>query len=103
MSRLTPIYTIYGLRYTTFGLGGRHTGQAGYLAGLLGPLLGLQLIMKSERVLPETADLFSGNDKIDREEEEFLVQQAAKNQNKNGGSWFYSYFVGGCFERGSTS
>jgi hypothetical protein len=25
MSRLTPIYTIYGLLYTTFGLGGRHT------------------------------------------------------------------------------
>jgi hypothetical protein len=38
MSRLTPIYTIYGLLYTTFGLDGRHTGQAGYLAGLLGAL-----------------------------------------------------------------
>ena len=38
MSRLAPIYTIYGLLYTTFGLGGRHTGQAGYLASLLGAL-----------------------------------------------------------------
>jgi len=26
MSRLAPIYTIYGRLYTTFGLGGRHTG-----------------------------------------------------------------------------
>jgi hypothetical protein len=29
MSRLTPICTLYGLLYTTFGLGVRHTGQAG--------------------------------------------------------------------------
>jgi hypothetical protein len=28
MSRLTPIYTIYGLLHTTFGLSGRHTGLA---------------------------------------------------------------------------
>ena len=27
MSHLAPIYTIYGRLYTTFGLGGRHTGQ----------------------------------------------------------------------------
>jgi hypothetical protein len=28
MSPLTAIYTIYGLLYTTFGFGVRHTGQA---------------------------------------------------------------------------
>jgi hypothetical protein len=28
MSRLTPIYTIYGLLYTAFDLGGRHNGLA---------------------------------------------------------------------------
>jgi hypothetical protein len=38
MGRLTPIYTIYGLLYTTFGLGVRHTGQAGQMAVLLGAL-----------------------------------------------------------------
>jgi hypothetical protein len=27
MSRLTPVYTIYGLPYTTFSLCGRHAGQ----------------------------------------------------------------------------
>jgi len=27
VSRLTPIYTIYGQLYATFGLGGRPTGQ----------------------------------------------------------------------------
>ena len=27
MSPLIPIYTIYGLLYTTFGFGVRHTGQ----------------------------------------------------------------------------
>ena len=45
MSRLTLIYTIYGLLYTTFGLGVRHTGQAGHLAVLLGALTsGLPII-----------------------------------------------------------
>jgi amino acid transporter len=60
-------------------------------------ILGYKLVMKSERVRPETADLFSGKDKIDREEEEFLAQQAAKNQNKRGGHWFYRHFVGWLF------
>jgi hypothetical protein len=39
MGRLTPIYTIYGLLYTTFGLSVRHTGQAGQMAVLLGALV----------------------------------------------------------------
>ena len=60
-------------------------------------ILGYKLAMKSERVRPETADLFSGKDKIDKEEEEFLAQQAAKNQNKKGGSWYYRHFVGWLF------
>jgi hypothetical protein len=38
MSHLTPIYTIYSLSYTTFGLDVRHTGQAGKMAVLLGSL-----------------------------------------------------------------
>jgi hypothetical protein len=38
MSHLTPIYTIYSLPYTTFGLDVRHTGQAGKMAVLLGSL-----------------------------------------------------------------
>jgi hypothetical protein len=38
MSHLTPIYTIYSLPYTTFGLDVRHTGQAGKMAVLLGAL-----------------------------------------------------------------
>src|SRR5271156_4195270 len=38
MSRLTPIYTIYGLLSTTSGLGVRHTDPACQTAGLLGPL-----------------------------------------------------------------
>jgi hypothetical protein len=41
MSRLTPIYTICSLPYTTFGLGVRHTGLAretGQMAVLLGSL-----------------------------------------------------------------
>jgi hypothetical protein len=36
ISRLTPIYTIYGLLSTTSGLGVRHRGPACQTAGLLG-------------------------------------------------------------------
>jgi hypothetical protein len=39
MSLLAPVYTIYGLLYTTFGLGVCHTDQAGQTAGLLGSLV----------------------------------------------------------------
>jgi hypothetical protein len=44
-SRLNPIYTIYGLLYTTRGLGVRHTGQAGFLAGLLGSLVAISGVL----------------------------------------------------------
>jgi hypothetical protein len=39
MGCLTPIYTIYGLLYTTFSLGVHHTNQAGQMAVLLGALI----------------------------------------------------------------
>jgi amino acid transporter len=76
-----------------------NTPYSGYL-GIplyLVMILSYKLVKKSKRVRPETADLFSGKDKIDREEEEFIAQQAAKNQNKKGGSWYYRHFVGWLF------
>jgi hypothetical protein len=41
MSRLTPIYTIYGLLSATSGLGVHHT--AGQIARLLGALLAFSI------------------------------------------------------------
>jgi amino acid transporter len=60
-------------------------------------ILGYKLIMKSERVRPENADLFKGKEKVDKKEEAFLAQQAAKIQNKKRASWFYGHVLGWLF------
>jgi hypothetical protein len=44
MSRLAPIYTIYGRLYTTFGLGGRHTGRPNGLPVGSTDLMGVYLM-----------------------------------------------------------
>lgn len=61
-------------------------------------LFGYKFWCKSKTVRPETADFYTGKDIIDREEEEFLAQQAQKHQTagKNGG-WFYRTFVAWLF------
>jgi amino acid transporter len=41
-------------------------------------VVGYKVIMKSERVRPETADLYTGKARIDREEAEFLAAEAAR-------------------------
>jgi hypothetical protein len=41
MSRLTSIYTIYSLLFTTSGLGVRHTGPIGRLKPLAGRTVGI--------------------------------------------------------------
>ncbi|TVY87837.1 Dicarboxylic amino acid permease [Lachnellula willkommii] len=41
-------------------------------------IFGYKLIMKSEAVKPETADLYSGKAKIDAEEQEYLAAEAAQ-------------------------
>ncbi|EXJ60825.1 hypothetical protein A1O7_04978 [Cladophialophora yegresii CBS 114405] len=79
-----------------------------FITGYLGiPLylimiLGYKLIMKSKGVKPETADLFSGKDIIDREEEEFLAEKARRDALRKGsvgkkGGWFYRRFVSWLF------
>ncbi|KAL2423846.1 Dicarboxylic amino acid permease [Exophiala dermatitidis] len=79
-----------------------------FITGYLGiPLyiimiFGYKFIMKTKTVSPETADLWSGKDIIDREEEEFVAAQRAKEveRTKNGGKprgWFYRTFVSWLF------
>jgi amino acid transporter len=41
-------------------------------------IVGYKVVMKSERVKPETADLFGGKARIDAEEAEYLAQEEAK-------------------------
>jgi len=62
-------------------------------------IFGHKIIKKSPAVKPENADLFSGKDRIDREEEEFLRQQEIKRQSGavGGGQWFYKTFISWLF------
>ncbi|KAL4791174.1 amino acid permease/ SLC12A domain-containing protein [Aspergillus venezuelensis] len=64
-------------------------------------IFGYKFIMKSKRVLPHEADLWTDKDVIDREEAAYLAQQEAKRaaQGKSGeqANWFYRTFVSWLF------
>lgn len=78
-----------------------------FVTGYLGIPLYLIMIFgykwwtKCQGVKPHEADLWSGKDIIDREEEEFLAAKAAKRAEKGkgrrGGNWFYRTFVSWLF------
>jgi yeast amino acid transporter len=69
-----------------------------FVTGYLGIPLYLILIgghklwIRNTGIRPENADLFSGKDRIDREEEEFLRLKAEKGEENKGG-WFYKTFI----------
>lgn len=72
-----------------------------FITGYLGiPLylimiFGYKFIYKNSGIRPEDADLFTGKDKIDRDEAEFLRRQEEKGTSK--GSNFYNKFVSWLF------
>lgn len=74
-----------------------------FITGYLGiPLylimiFGYKFFMKSQPVTPLTADLFTGKDIVDREEEEFLARKMAAQTGKRNGGWFYRHFVAWLF------
>lgn len=57
-------------------------------------IFGYKLTHRNSGIRPENADLFSGKEAIDREEEEFLKAQAAKQEGETG---FYDRFVSWLF------
>ncbi|KAM0548110.1 hypothetical protein ACHAPJ_010030 [Fusarium lateritium] len=62
-------------------------------------IFGHKIITKSRGVKPHEADFYTGKDVIDREEEEFLAEQAARRE-ANGHDrkgWFYKTFVSWLF------
>ena len=73
-----------------------------FITGYLGIPLYLAMILgykywhNTKRIRPEMADMYGGKAEIDREEEEFLAQQAMTQKNKKAG-WFYRTFVGWLF------
>ncbi|KAI9696305.1 MAG: hypothetical protein M1820_008228 [Bogoriella megaspora] len=80
---------------------GHNFDYKNFITGYLGiPLylvmiVGYKFIKKTHQVRPESCDLWSGKDKIDREEAEFLALEAEKKQQPT--SWFYRTFVSWLF------
>lgn len=79
-----------------------------FITGYLGiPLYlimiaGYKIFMKTRGVRPHEADLYTGKDIIDREEEEFLAEKARRDEEKRGkmgqkGGMFYRRFVSWLF------
>lgn len=61
-------------------------------------LFGHKLVTKSRGVSPDEADFYTGKDIIDREEELFLQEKAAKEaRGGNRGGWFYKTFISWLF------
>jgi amino acid transporter len=57
-----------------------------------------KIFMKSKQVRPEEADLWTGKDVIDRDEQEWIEKEAAERASgKKGGSWIYRHSVGYIF------
>ncbi|KAL8667974.1 MAG: hypothetical protein Q9168_007155 [Polycauliona sp. 1 TL-2023] len=84
--------------------GGENFDLANFITGYLGiPLylgmiLGYKLLNRNSKGwTPMTADLYSGKAAIDREEEEFLANKAAKESGGRSRGWFYRNFVGWLF------
>ncbi|KAL8697306.1 MAG: hypothetical protein Q9224_002383 [Gallowayella concinna] len=83
--------------------GGERFDYVSFITGYLGiPLylcmiFGYKLVTKTKGWTPETADLYSGKAAIDREEEEFLANKAAKQGGGRSGGWFYRNFVAWLF------
>lgn len=56
-------------------------------------IFGYKFWHKTKGIRPIEADFYTGKDKIDREEEAFLANKAAKQKSGNRGGWFYRTFI----------
>ena len=98
MCCLIAIFKNFDVFTPTFKAKSFITGYLGIPLYLI-MIFGYKILMKSPSIKPEDADLFSGKDRIDREEEEFLRQQEIRKQGQapSGGQWFYKTFVSWLF------
>ncbi|KAH0840578.1 hypothetical protein AYO21_03907 [Fonsecaea monophora] len=97
---LTKNFSVFVRSPSTYG----DFDYKNFITGYLGiPLyiimiVGYKLWTRCPRVIPAHADLWTGKDAIDREEEEFLAQKAARDaEGKKRGGWFYRTFVAWLF------
>lgn len=88
----------YSKSYGNFDYKNFVTGYLGIPLYLI-MIFGYKFWTKCKGVKPEEADLWSGKDVIDREEEEFLAAKAARDAERgpNRGGWFYRTFVSWLF------
>lgn len=94
---LTKNYSVFVHSPSTYGDFDYKTFITGYLGIPLYLIMifGYKFIMKSKAFHPLTADLYTGKDIVDREEEEYLARERVSQ--KKGGSWFYRTFVAWLF------
>lgn len=92
-----PVFT-YSPSYGNFDYKNFITNYLGIPMYLI-MVFGYKIIMKSQRVRPETADMYGGKQRIDDEEAEFIAQQMTKNHGKVEGRWqrIYSRTIGVIF------
>lgn len=99
---ITKNYSVFfpSKKYGSFDYKNFVTGYIGVPVYLI-LLFGHKLWTKSKTVQPHQADFYTGKDIIDREEEEFLANKAAKmaEQGQKGGAvaWFYRTFLSWLF------
>ena len=60
-------------------------------------IFGYKIFTGAKGVKPEEADLWTGKDVIDREEQEYLARKAVLDEQRGKGSWFYRNFVSWLF------
>ncbi|GAB1209670.1 hypothetical protein APSETT445_008451 [Aspergillus pseudonomiae] len=60
-------------------------------------IFGYKIFTGAKGVKPEEADLWTGKDIIDREEQEYLARKAVLDEQRGTGSWFYRNFVSWLF------
>jgi yeast amino acid transporter len=92
-----PVFT-YSPSYGNFDYKNFITNYLGIPMYLI-MVFGYKIIMKSQRVRPETADMYGGKQRIDDEEAEFIAQQMKDNHGEVEGRWqrIYSRTIGVIF------
>lgn len=100
MCCLIAVFKNFDVFMPTFNVKNFVTGYLGIPLYLI-MIFGYKYVKKSKGISPLEADLFSGKDAIDREEEEFLAAQARRkemmSERQGKGAWFYKTFISWLF------
>ncbi|EME45076.1 hypothetical protein DOTSEDRAFT_149893 [Dothistroma septosporum NZE10] len=96
---LTKNFTVFvpnPAKYGNFDYKNFITGYLGIPLYLI-MIVGYKFTQKTHKVMPETADLWTGKDAIDRDEQEWIEKEAAEKAMGKNGSWLYRHSIGYIF------